>query len=77
VDIIVPSNWVRWLKPGTPFSFRVDEVRRDVPAAVVRVGAAVDAVSQTIKIAAKLLQSSDGILPGMSGSASFDVPDWQ
>jgi membrane fusion protein, multidrug efflux system len=71
IDVIVPSDWVRWLKPGIAFVFHIDEIRRPVEAVIVRTGAAVDAISQTIKISAAFKGETEGVLPGMSGTAQF------
>ncbi len=30
VELTVPARWLGWLKPGTPFQFRVDEIRQDL-----------------------------------------------
>lgn len=74
LDMIVPSKWLRWLRDGRAIRFQIDETGSSVPANVKRVGAAVDPVSQTVKVTGTL--SADGgalaaILPGMSGVAVF------
>ena len=75
IDIILPSTWLRWLKPDTEFSMRIDETGKTHEARIVRIGAAVDPVSQTIKVVARFTGDSAGILPGMSGTAAFAVPN--
>ena len=73
VQLIVPSNWMTWVKPGAPFAFKIDETGATVTGRVTRLGASVDPVSKTIRITGSI--SRDGtapILPGMSGSATFD-----
>lgn len=76
IELIVPSDWLRWLTAGAKFSFMVDETRSVIPAHVTRIGAAVDPVSQTIKVMG--LFDGDvagiGILSGMSGNAEFQEP---
>ncbi|MFM2053748.1 MAG: hypothetical protein RL456_1785 [Pseudomonadota bacterium] len=74
LQLIVPSAWMSWLRGGTQFQFRVDETGETVTAAVTRVGAAVDPVSQTVKIMAKLPAGRNPVLPGMSGTADFRRP---
>lgn len=74
VQLIVPSMWLNWLKPGTPFDFRIDETGAVVKGEVRSLGAAVDPVSKTIRINGSLAFAEQRVLPGMSGSASFDVP---
>jgi membrane fusion protein, multidrug efflux system len=73
VQLIVPSNWLTWLKPGAPFAFKIDETGQTVTGQVLRLGAAVDPVSKTIRITGSVV-SEPGmtILPGMSGAATFD-----
>jgi membrane fusion protein, multidrug efflux system len=73
LDLIVPSDWVRWIKPGLVFDFNVDEIGRPIRAEVTRIGAAVDPISQTVKISSAVLGDIVGILPGMSGSALFNA----
>lgn len=71
VEVIVPSAWLTWLTLGTKFRFRIDETRTTHIGVVTRLGAAVDTVSQTIKVYAKFTTSIPKILPGMSGTAAF------
>ncbi len=67
----VPSTWLTWLKPGAEFQFQVDETDKSYVGVVRRLGAAVDTVSQTIKVFAKFAAPTPDILPGMSGTAQF------
>ncbi|MFN0217177.1 MAG: efflux RND transporter periplasmic adaptor subunit [Hyphomicrobium sp.] len=71
IELIVPSNWLGWLKPDEKFTFTADETGHDYDARVVRIGAAVDAVSQMIKIIAVFDSAFADVLPGMSGVAKF------
>jgi membrane fusion protein, multidrug efflux system len=71
IDLIVPSTWTRWVKPGLPFQFFVDELGLQFDAEITRIGAAVDPISQTIKLAAVFKRQAQGVLPGMSGTAHF------
>lgn len=70
----VPSKWLSWLKVGTKFSVDIDETARSYPARVVALNARVDAVSQSIEIEAEALGKHTELLPGMSGTAKFEVP---
>jgi multidrug efflux pump subunit AcrA (membrane-fusion protein) len=72
IEIIVPSSWLAWIKTGTAFEFAIDETGTRHDAVIERLGAAVDPVSQTIKIVGRLAQHDARILPGMSGTARFD-----
>lgn len=71
IDLIVPSVWARWIKAGVPFQFFIDELGVSLDAEVTRIGAAVDPISQTIKLAAVFKRQGPGVLPGMSGTANF------
>ncbi len=75
IELIVPSHWLSWIKPGTAFAFQVDETKHDYQARIVRLGASVDAVSQMVKVIAVFEEPVDGVLPGMSGGASFTHPN--
>ena len=73
IELIVPSTWLTWLKPGAEFQFQVDETHKAYVGVVRRVGAAVDTVSQTITVFAKFAAPTPDILPGMSGTARFNA----
>ena len=72
VQIIVPSKWLVWMKPGAKFNFKVDETGQTVSGNVARLGASVDPVSKTIRVVGHLAAAGATILPGMSGSANFE-----
>lgn len=74
IRMVIPSAWLRWIKAGAPFSLLVDETGRAYPAKVARLGAKVDAVSQSVGVVGLLDGKADGIMAGMSGSATFAVP---
>jgi membrane fusion protein, multidrug efflux system len=74
VELIVPSNWLTWLRPGATFSFLIDETGATITGAITQLGAAVDPVSKTIRVTGSVGAADSLILPGMSGSAKFDNP---
>lgn len=74
MSLIVPSNWMRWVKPGQVFTFTVDETNTSFKGKVVRTGAAVDPVSQTLEITAKPVGKTGTALAGMSGVGRFTPP---
>lgn len=74
VDALVPSRWLRWLTPGMTASIRVDELDLSVAAEIIRVGAVVDPVSQTVKITGRLAADAPGVRPGMSGALTIARP---
>jgi RND family efflux transporter MFP subunit len=72
IELIVPSLWLRSLTVRTPFRFSVDELGETFPAIVIRIGAAVDPVSQTAKVIGVFNEKPGKVLPGMSGGALFE-----
>jgi len=75
LQMIVPSKWLAWLKVGGRFSVHVDELDQTFTGRVDRMGARIDPVSQSISLAGRIDGSHAGLLPGMSGIASFDKPN--
>lgn len=75
IELIVPSNWLNWLKEGESFSFIIDETGKTLSANVAKVAAVVDPVSQTIKLIGKFDDEMDDVLSGMSGTAQFNKDD--
>jgi membrane fusion protein, multidrug efflux system len=74
IALIVPANWLRWLKVDAAFDFTLDDTGASGKASVTRLGAAVDPVSQTVEIFARLKGAAGHVLPGMSGTAHFPQP---
>ena len=70
LSIIVPSNWVKWLKTGHMLEFSIEETGEIIPAKIMRLGATIDPVSQTLEIIANP-KASPSALSGMSGHARF------
>ena len=75
VQLIVPSPWLAWLKPGDAFEFTVDETGAKHLAAVRQLGAEVDAVSRTVPVVAAFTTLPAPVLAGMSGTATFTRPN--
>ena len=73
LQMIVPSKWLAWLKVGGHFTVKVDELEREYTARIVRVGARIDPVSQSISLAGEVEGAHPELLPGMSGAAAFKV----
>jgi len=77
LEYLVPSRWLVWLKPGARFFVRIDETGKTYPATVVRTGARIDPVSQSIKIKGQVAGRYPELLAGMSGVVSFPVNSTQ
>lgn len=74
LEFIVPSRWLAWLKPGHSFKVAIDEVGKTYPAKVLRIGARVDPVSQSIKLVAAIDGKFPELVAGMSGRVSMAPP---
>lgn len=75
IDALVPSRWLRWLKPGMTAAIRLDELDLSVTAEIIRIGAVVDPVSQTVKVTGRLTTNDPEVRPGMSGVLTVAQPD--
>lgn len=74
LEFIAPSKWSPWLVQGYSFNIVVDETGKSYPARVTRVGAKIDSVSQTFKVAAVVSGSFKELSPGMSGTLDIKPP---
>jgi len=74
VELVVPSRWLPWLKAGHAFTLRLEETGREYPATVVRTGARIDPVSQSVKVFGTVTGRFPELVAGMSGSATFQPP---
>jgi hypothetical protein len=74
LEFIVPSRWLAWLTPGTGFQVAIDETGKTYPAKVMRTGARVDPVSQSVKIAAAIDGKFNELIAGMSGRVLMAAP---
>lgn len=74
VDMVVPSRWLGWLRPGHAFDLRLDETGDLLPGRVDRYAGTVDPVSQTVRLIGRLEAPPDSLLPGMSGLLHFAPP---
>ncbi len=77
VEVIAPSRWLARLRPGARFIFRVDETGDVLKGRIERIGAMVDAVSQTVRLHGVLEENAARVLPGMSGVAEFRTEETQ
>ncbi|HZW21126.1 efflux RND transporter periplasmic adaptor subunit, partial [Noviherbaspirillum sp.] len=77
LEFIVPSHWLAWLKPGYAFQVRIDETGKSYPAKVLRLGARVDPVSQSVKTVAAIDGNFRELMAGMSGKVTVAAPTGQ
>ncbi|MEO5337012.1 MAG: efflux RND transporter periplasmic adaptor subunit [Magnetospirillum sp. WYHS-4] len=71
LELLVPSSWLRWLRPGTAFSVTLDATGRGYPAEIVRTGAQVDTASQSVQVFGRFKGAAEDVLSGMSGDVAF------
>ncbi len=74
VELTVPARWLGWLKPGTPFQFRVEGAGKTYPAKLVRLGGRVDPASQSVRAIGEVTNEAPELLPGISGHAILTPP---
>ncbi len=74
IRVVVPSTWLRWLKPGSGFTLQIDETGQKYPAKVTRLGARIDPVSQSLEIFGSFPNRPKDLVTGMSGTALFSPP---
>lgn len=74
VEMIVPSKWMKWLKVGSSFQVEIEETGLRYKSKVVRYGGKVDPITQSIKLYGQIEHGASELLPGMSGTAHFNLP---
>lgn len=74
LEFLVPSAWLGWLRVGSTFQVEIDETRKSYPAKFIRIGARVDPVSQSVKVAAAIDGRFPELIAGMSGRVKVTPP---
>lgn len=74
LEFLVPSSWLGWLRVGGTFQVEIDETRKSYPAKFIRIGARVDPVSQSVKVAAAIDGRFPELIAGMSGRVRVSPP---
>lgn len=74
-EMLVPSAWLKWLKPGSVLQIGIEETGRKYPAKVSRLSPRIDPVSQSIRVFAVMDGTFSDLLPGMSGRAILSPPN--
>lgn len=74
LEFLVPSAWLGWLRVGQGFQVEIDETRKAYPARFIRIGARVDPVSQSVKVAAAIDGRFPELIAGMSGRVRIAPP---
>lgn len=74
LEFLVPSRWLSWLKVGGKFEVQIDETGKSYPAKFIRIGARVDPISQSVKVAAAVDGKFPELIAGMSGRVQVTPP---
>ena len=74
LEFLVPSRWLAWLRQGGSFTVQIDETQKSYPAKFIRIGARVDPVSQSVKVAAAIDGRFPELIAGMSGRVQVNAP---
>ena len=72
VEFILPSQLLKKVTPGVRLVLFIEDTSRHYPFEVIRLGARVDPVSQTIKAVGRIDGDYDELLVGMSGYLELD-----
>ncbi|BCY00659.1 efflux RND transporter periplasmic adaptor subunit [Stutzerimonas stutzeri] len=75
LEFLVPSAWLVWLRTGQIFDVEIDETGQRYPARFERIGARVDPVSQSVKVAAAIDGRFPELIAGMSGRVRVTPPN--
>jgi len=74
LEFLVPSAWLVWLRNGQTFEVEIDETGKRYPARFERIGARIDPVSQSVKVAAAIDGRFPELIAGMSGRVMVNAP---
>ncbi|WP_151449168.1 efflux RND transporter periplasmic adaptor subunit [Lacisediminimonas profundi] len=77
LEFLIPSRWLNTVRAGGLFKVDIDETRKSYPARFIRIGARVDAVSQSVKVAAAIDGRFPELISGMSGRVRITGMDGQ
>lgn len=74
LELVVPSKWLVWLRPGTAFQVAIDETGKTYPVKMIRLGARIDPVSQSVKVTGAIGGYFPELAAGMSGKVLLSPP---
>lgn len=74
LDFVVPSKWLVWLKPGHAFQTAIDETGKTYPVKLIRIGARIDPVSQSVRVTGAIGGHFPELAAGMSGRVLLSPP---
>ena len=71
LEIVAPSRWLAWARPGAAFAFDVEETGAVLRGQLTAIGPEVDPVSRTVRLFGAI-EAGEAVLPGMSGRVRFE-----
>ena len=74
VELVIPSRWLSRIAVDQSFRVSIEETGKAYEASITRIGASIDAVSQTIKVYALIVAPTAELRAGMSGTANLEMP---
>lgn len=73
LEFLVPSAWATRLRVGGAFEVEIEETGQTYPAHLVRFGARVDPVSQSLKVVGAIDGTHPELMAGMSGRVRIEA----
>lgn len=74
LEFLIPSRWLNTVRVGGKFQVQIDETEKTYPAKFIRIGARVDPISQSVKVAAAIDGRFPELIAGMSGRVQIIAP---
>jgi membrane fusion protein, multidrug efflux system len=74
LGFLVPSQWLAWLTVGHRFEVLIDETATSYPVRLVRIGARIDPVSQSVRVVGLVDGRYRELVSGMSGTVRISPP---
>lgn len=71
IELLVPSDWVTWIKKDMVFEVVVSEIDQRYEAKLTAIGAKIDPISQSIMVKGIIENQDKALKPGMSITAHF------
>ena len=71
--ISLPSAALKSLSVGDAVTVYIAEIDTQIPTTIARIGVQIDPVSETVEVSVEIPEGI-GALPGMSGSATIEIP---
>lgn len=70
-QLFVPATWAYWLRPGVRFQVKTSGDNKNYNARVSKLNSRVEGISQSLELEGRFEGSTQGLLPGMVGTALF------